>query len=111
MDSLATTQPLEELRVRGPPAKTAYKDGQATKALEGFCKKNGADVASVVVEADAKGVEYVFAVVGGRPLRWRGCSGVVLVVVPVWVVVISQWCMCSCGLRAHSRRATFVYCT
>lgn len=30
------------------------------QALEGFCKKNGADVAAVSVEADAKGVEYVW---------------------------------------------------
>jgi hypothetical protein len=30
----------------------------------------GADVAQVVVEADAKGVEYCFAVVGSRWGRW-----------------------------------------
>eukprot|EP00798_Chlamydomonas_sp_ICE-L_P032510 gene32510-17216_t len=32
------------------------------KALEGFCKKNGVDPSSVTLEADAKGVEYVYAV-------------------------------------------------
>lgn len=58
------------LQVRGPPAKQAFgADGKPTKALEGFCRKNGVDSASVTREADAKGVEYVYAVVrdAGRP--------------------------------------------
>ncbi len=58
------------MQVRGPPAKSAFgADGQPTKALEGFCRKNGVDPASVTREADAKGVEYVYAVVrdAGRP--------------------------------------------
>ena len=37
-------------------------DGEATKALAGFCKKNGVQVEDVIREADAKGVEYVWAV-------------------------------------------------
>jgi len=49
-------------RVRGPPAKAAFApNGAPTKALLGFCAKNGVDAASVTVEADAKGVDYVFA--------------------------------------------------
>ncbi len=48
-------------QVRGPPAKAAFgADGSPTKALQGFCKKAGVDPSSVVVEADAKGVEYVW---------------------------------------------------
>ena len=58
----------------------------AMQALEGFCKKNGADVAAATVEADAKGVEYVWVNVSdagrsaaevrtaaqqGRPLQQR----------------------------------------
>ncbi len=50
------------------------KDGAPTKALEGFCKKNGVSAADVTREADNKGVEYVYAVVkdagrtaGGEP--------------------------------------------
>ena len=51
-------------RVRGPPAKAAYgPDGAPTKALLGFCAKNGLDPATgVSLEADAKGVEYVWGV-------------------------------------------------
>jgi len=37
-------------------------DGEATKALAGFCKKNGVQVENVTREVDGKGVEYVWAV-------------------------------------------------
>ncbi|GLC37301.1 hypothetical protein PLESTB_001138600 [Pleodorina starrii] len=64
VEALAARQASEEAKVRGPPAKQAFgADGSPTKALEGFCRKNGVDVTSVTREADAKGVEYVFAVV------------------------------------------------
>ena len=36
-------------------------DGQPSKALQGFCKKNGISEGSVTTEADSKGVEYVWA--------------------------------------------------
>lgn len=37
------------------------EDGSPSKALAGFCKKNGVAEADVSVEADGKGVEYVWA--------------------------------------------------
>ena len=45
------------------------KDGGPTKALAGFAAKNGVDVGSVRTEADAKGVEYIWALrrQAGRP--------------------------------------------
>ncbi|KXZ51509.1 hypothetical protein GPECTOR_12g472 [Gonium pectorale] len=64
VEALAARQASEEAKVRGPPAKQAFAaDGTPTKALEGFCRKNGVDAASVTREPDAKGVEYVYAVV------------------------------------------------
>lgn len=36
-------------------------DGAPSKALVGFCAKNGADPAAVETRSDAKGVEYVWA--------------------------------------------------
>ncbi|GIL46417.1 hypothetical protein Vafri_3416 [Volvox africanus] len=64
VEGLAARQASEEAKVRGPPAKQAFTaDGSPTKALEGFCRKNGVDVASVTREVDGKGVEYVYAVV------------------------------------------------
>ena len=45
------------------PFQVAYgKDGEPTKALTGFAAKNGVDIADCVKEADAKGVEYIWAV-------------------------------------------------
>lgn len=38
-------------------------DGAPSKALEGFCRKNGVAPADVTREADEKGTEYVWAVV------------------------------------------------
>lgn len=38
-------------------------DGSPSKALQGFCKKNGVSVDSVTTEADTKGTQYVWAVV------------------------------------------------
>lgn len=45
------------------PFQVAYgKDGEPTKALTGFAAKNGVNIADCTIEADAKGVEYVWAV-------------------------------------------------
>lgn len=38
-------------------------DGTPTKALEGFCRKNGVSPADTTRQADGKGVEYVYALV------------------------------------------------
>ncbi|KAF5842959.1 glycyl-tRNA synthetase alpha subunit-domain-containing protein [Dunaliella salina] len=70
VDGLATEQTTQESEVRGPPTKAAFAaDGSPTKALEGFCKKNGVAPSDVTKQSDAKGVEYVFAKVKevGRP--------------------------------------------
>lgn len=51
-------------------AQVAYgPDGSPSKALQGFCKKNGVPVGSVTRQADSKGTEYVWALVEqqGRP--------------------------------------------
>lgn len=51
-------------------AQVAYgPDGSPSKALQGFCKKNGVPVGSVTRQADSKGTEYVWAMVEqqGRP--------------------------------------------
>ena len=38
-------------------------DGSPSKALLGFCKKNGVQAENVFKEADPKGTEYAWAVV------------------------------------------------
>ena len=44
------------------PIQVAYgQDGEPTKALAGFAAKNGVALEACTREADAKGVEYVWA--------------------------------------------------
>lgn len=64
------------VQVRGPPAKAAFDaSGAPTKALEGFCRKAGVSVDSVLRELDAKGVEYCWVEVkdAGKPAAEVGC--------------------------------------
>ena len=49
------------LEVAGPPAKAAFKDGQPTRAAEGFAQSQGVPVESLELRTTPKG-EYVFAV-------------------------------------------------
>jgi len=52
-------------KVRGPPESVAFDDqGQPTKALLGFCKKNGTQSEDVTLSEDgAKGARYCFATI------------------------------------------------
>ncbi|MGA1475841.1 MAG: glycine--tRNA ligase subunit beta, partial [Prochlorothrix sp.] len=45
--------------VKGPPAQAAFKDGQPTKAAEGFARKQGVSVADLEVRPTPKG-DFVF---------------------------------------------------
>lgn len=48
--------------LRGPSAKIAFDpDGNATKAAEGFARKNGLTAAELIRREDTDGTEYVFA--------------------------------------------------
>ena len=58
------------LMLRTTWTQAAYdKQGRPTKALEGFCAKNGVSVDAVEQQADAKGTEYIFAICreAGKP--------------------------------------------
>ena len=59
---LAGKQPDEERWVRGPAVRAAYDQaGEATRALQGFCRGQGVEPGDVEQRTDEKGVEYVFA--------------------------------------------------
>lgn len=63
VSDLIEKQPDEQKEMRGPAIQAAYdKDGNPTKALEGFCKGNGVDVDSV--RKDAKYIWVDKIVVG-----------------------------------------------
>lgn len=71
--NLVTRQEDLAQRIRGPPARVAYdEEGKATKALEGFCRKNGVSLDEVEIgkdNNDKSGADYIFADVrtAGRP--------------------------------------------
>ncbi len=59
-----TQQPDRDETVWGPPESVAYKDGQPTKAAEGFAKKSGLSVADFALEDKGDGkARYMKAVV------------------------------------------------
>jgi len=95
-------------QVRGPPTKAAFSADGPTKALEGFCKKNGVSPADLTKQTDAKGVEYVYARVkeeGRSAAEVRVCACVVCVRVPLGKNVTKQTdakgvgFTCTLGLR------------
>ncbi|MEO1286806.1 MAG: glycine--tRNA ligase subunit beta [Chloroflexota bacterium] len=57
---VSTRQPDDEFVAKGPPAAAAFRDGQATKAAEGFARSKGLDVSQLRVE-EIDGGEYVVA--------------------------------------------------
>jgi glycyl-tRNA synthetase len=62
VSDLVGRQPDEARWVRGPAAKSAYDaEGKPTRALEGFCRGQKVDPASVEQRTDEKGVAYVYA--------------------------------------------------
>jgi glycyl-tRNA synthetase len=59
-EGVAARQPDEEFVAKGPPARAAFKDDQATKAAEGFARSKGLDVSQLRVE-EIDGGEYIVA--------------------------------------------------
>ncbi len=68
VEGVQPVQAEKEEIVTGPPARVAWKDGVPTRALEGFCRTNGAELSQVFSVTTAKG-EYVAVKkrTGGRP--------------------------------------------
>ena len=56
---LPSKQPDRQEEIKGPPAKAAFKDGQPTKAAEGFARKQGVKVTDLELRDTPKG-EFVF---------------------------------------------------
>jgi glycyl-tRNA synthetase len=67
-EKVSPRQPDDEQIVKGPPAAAAFKDGQPTKAAEGFARGKGIDLSELRVE-NIDGGDYVVATVKsvGRP--------------------------------------------
>ena len=64
VDAVAAATQAVSNKAKGPAAQIAFDaDGNPTKAAEGFARGKGLTAADLTVEADEKGVEYVYAVV------------------------------------------------
>ncbi|WP_353930253.1 glycine--tRNA ligase subunit beta [Okeanomitos corallinicola TIOX110] len=78
---LPSQQPDKEEEIKGPPAQAAFKDGQPTKAAEGFAKKQGVELSALEIRATDKG-DFVFVQkkTPGRPV-----ADILTELVPQWV--------------------------
>ncbi len=69
IENLPAQQPDREEEIKGPPAAAAFKDGQPTKAAEGFARKQGVELETLQVRSTDKG-DFVFVrkSIPGRPV-------------------------------------------
>ncbi len=79
---LPEQQPDREEEAKGPPAQAAFKDGQATKAAEGFARSKGVTVADLEIRETDKGA-FVFVqhTIPGRP-----ATALLQELIPQWIL-------------------------
>ncbi len=78
---LPEKQADREEEVKGPPAKAAFKDGNPTKAAEGFAKKQGVDVSQLEVRPTDKG-DFVFV---NKSIKGRSTADILTEAIPNWI--------------------------
>lgn len=79
---LPTQQPNREEEIKGPPAANAFKDGQPTKAAEGFARKQGVELEALEVRDTDKG-EFVFIV---KKIPGRSATEILPELIQEWIV-------------------------
>ncbi len=82
IQGLPQQQPDQEEDVKGPPVQAAFKDGQPTKAAEGFARKQNVDLAALEVRATDKG-EFVFV---RQKIAGRSTAELLPELVPSWIL-------------------------
>jgi glycyl-tRNA synthetase beta chain len=78
---LPERQPDQEEEVKGPPAQSAFKDGQPTKAAIGFAQKQGVAVADLEIRPTEKG-DFVFM---RKTLAGQAIADILKTLVPEWI--------------------------
>ncbi|HEY9693168.1 MAG TPA: glycine--tRNA ligase subunit beta [Oculatellaceae cyanobacterium] len=78
---LPTQQPDREEEIKGPPAQAAFKDGQPTKAAEGFARKQGVDLEALEIRPTDKG-DFVFVC---KKFTGQPTAEILTSVVPQWI--------------------------
>ncbi|NES18644.1 MAG: glycine--tRNA ligase subunit beta [Symploca sp. SIO3E6] len=81
IQGLPKQQPNREEEVKGPPAKAAFKNGEPTKAAQGFARKQGVELDDLEVRDTNKG-EFVFVLkkIAGRP-----ATEILTQLIPQWI--------------------------
>lgn len=78
---LPSQQPDKEEEIKGPPAQAAFKNGQPTKAAEGFAKKQGVELSALEIRTTDKG-DFVFV---NKKTPGRSVAEILTELVPQWV--------------------------
>ena len=68
--------------IKGPPAQTAFKDGQPTRAAEGFAQKQGVSLEDFEIRPTEKG-EFVFV---QKQIPGRSLAEILTELVPQWIL-------------------------
>ncbi|MCT7951088.1 glycine--tRNA ligase subunit beta [Ancylothrix sp. C2] len=78
---LPVQQPNREEEIKGPPASAAFKDGNPTKAAEGFVKKQGVELSDLEVRSTDKG-DFVFV---NKKIAGRPTADILKELIPQWI--------------------------
>ncbi len=78
---VADKQEDREEEIKGPPSKVAFKDGQPTKAAEGFARKQGVAITDLELRETPKG-EFVFI---QKKILGRATAEILQELCPEWI--------------------------
>ncbi len=78
---LPDQQANREEEVKGPPAGAAFKNGEATKAAQGFAKKQGVAVENLEIRPTEKG-DFVFV---KKTIKGRQTAEILQELIPEWI--------------------------
>ena len=82
LEGLPNRQPDRTEEVKGPPAQAAFKDGQPTKAAEGFARSRGVSLEALELrETDKGSFVFVTQAIAGRP-----AAEVLTELIPGWIL-------------------------
>ena len=81
MTGLPPKQADRAEEVKGPPASAAFKDGEATKAAQGFAKKQGVAVEDLEIRPTDKG-DFVFV---KKVITGRQTAEILQELIPEWI--------------------------
>ncbi|MFB2972798.1 glycine--tRNA ligase subunit beta [Aerosakkonema sp. BLCC-F183] len=81
IEGLPAQQPDRVEEIKGPPASAAFKDGQPTKAAEGFARKQGVALEALEVRPTDKG-DFVFV---KQSIPGRATADILKELIPQWI--------------------------